>query len=117
MLKVGSMLPEIMKHLFKKRATVLYPFERVDVPNKLRGKPVFNLEKCSSKCRGLCAMDCPAKAIVMEKYGENNCPVFLLDRCLFCGQCEESCTFGAIALSREFELAQYIRESLKSKQW
>ena len=117
MLKVGSMFPEIMKHLFKKRATVLYPFERLDIPAELRGKPVYNLEKCSLKCRGLCAMDCPAKAIVMEQAGEKARPVFLLDRCLFCGQCAESCTFGAITLSQEFELAQYNREALVAKQW
>ncbi len=118
MLKIGSMLPEITKHLFRKRATVLSPFERLNVPNDLRGKPTYHAEKCSLKCKGLCAMDCPAKAIIMEEVGEKETrPVFLLDRCLFCGQCAESCPFKAITLTQEFELAQYERKSLTSKQW
>ncbi len=115
--KVGSMLPEIMRHLFKKRATVLYPFERLDIPKDFRGRPIYNHEKCSGTCRGLCAIDCPAKAIVIEEVGEEEKHlVFLLDRCLFCGQCAESCPFKSITMSEEFELAQYDKESLASKQ-
>jgi formate hydrogenlyase subunit 6/NADH:ubiquinone oxidoreductase subunit I len=111
MARIGSMFPEIWRHLFKKRATVLYPFERLDIPKNLRGKPIWNAEKCSLKCKG-------AKAIVMEKIDEKaSRPIFLLDRCTFCGQCAESCPFGAITLSEEFELAQYDRKSLASKQW
>jgi len=118
MTRIGSMFPEIWRHLFKKRATVLYPFERLKVPKDLRGKPVFDEKKCALKCKGACAIDCPAKAIVMEKIDEKGSrPIFLLDRCTFCGQCAESCPFGAITLSEEFELAQYDRKSLVSKQW
>jgi formate hydrogenlyase subunit 6/NADH:ubiquinone oxidoreductase subunit I len=112
------MLPEISRHLFRKTATVLYPFERLEVPPGFRGKPVYDAEKCSLKCKGLCAADCPARAIVMEQIEEKATrPIFLLDRCLFCGQCAESCPFGAISFSGEFELAQYERESLVAKQW
>ena len=118
MARIGSMLPEITRHLFKKRATVLYPFERLELPKQFRGKPIYNPEKCSLKCKGLCATDCPAKAIIMEQIAEKaSRPVFLLERCTFCGQCVESCPFGAITLSEEFELAQYEKKSLVSKQW
>jgi formate hydrogenlyase subunit 6/NADH:ubiquinone oxidoreductase subunit I len=118
MARIGFMFPEITKHLFKKRATVLYPFERLDIPKGLRGKPIYDPEKCRLECKGLCAIDCPAKAIIMEEVGEKATrPIFLLDRCTFCGQCAESCRFGAITLSDEFELAQYDKKSLMSKQW
>jgi len=120
MAKIGSMLPEISRHLFKKKATVLYPVERLQIPKDFRGKPICLMEKCSLKCRGLCAMDCPAKAIVIEESGEGaekkKRLIFLLDRCLFCGQCAESCTFAAIAMTGEFELADYKREALASSQ-
>jgi formate hydrogenlyase subunit 6/NADH:ubiquinone oxidoreductase subunit I len=118
MARIGYMFPELWRQLFKKRATVLYPFERLDLPRKLRGKPIFHQERCSLTCKGVCAIDCPAKAIVMEEIGEKaSRPIFLLDRCTFCGQCADSCPFGAITLSDDFELAQYDRESLISKQW
>jgi len=34
-----------------------------------------------------------------------------MDRCIFCGQCAESCPKGAITFSHDFELAQPDRES------
>jgi len=111
---IGAMFPEIWRHLFKKRATILYPFERLEVPHDFRGKILFDLEKCAPKCR-LCAIDCPANAIIMEEREdgqEGTRPIFLLDRCIFCGQCAEGCTHGAITLSEDFELAQYDKKLL-----
>ena len=113
----GAMLPEILRHFFKKRATVLYPFERLEIPKDFRGKIVFDLEKCAPKCR-LCVIDCPANAIVMEPREdgkEGTRPIFLLDRCIFCGQCAEECPYGAITLTEDFELAQVDRKMLTVK--
>ena len=110
----GAMFPEIWRHLFKRRATVLYPFERLEPPKDLRGKIVFDLEKCEPKCR-LCAIDCPANAIVMEEREdgkEGTRPVFLLDRCIFCGQCAEGCRHGAIILTDDFEIAEFDKKLL-----
>ncbi len=33
-----AMEPELLKHLFKKRATLLYPFEKIEPPEHFRGK-------------------------------------------------------------------------------
>lgn len=118
--KVGSMLSEILRHLFRKKATVLYPFERIEIPKDFRGKPLYYLDKCGLKCKGICAMDCPAEAIIMKpdpKQEGSVRPVFLMDRCIFCGQCAESCPFGAISMSTEFELTEYDKKSLVSEQW
>lgn len=118
--KVGSMLPEILKHLFRKKATVLYPFERIPTPEGFRGKPSYIPSKCGSKCKGICAMDCPAEAIIMKpdpREEGNVRPVFLIDRCIFCSQCVESCPFGAITMSSEFELTDYNKKALESQQW
>ena len=35
-----------------------------------------------------------------------------LDRCLFCGQCEESCPVNAITMTEEYELASYDRAGM-----
>ena len=111
---IGAMFPEIFRHLFKKPATVLYPFERLEIPKDFRGKIIFDLEKCQPKC-SLCALDCPAEAIIMEPREdgkEGTRPVFLLDRCIFCGQCAEECRHGAITLTKDFELAQFDKKLL-----
>ena len=117
MKKVGAMLSEVTRHLFKRQATVLYPFERLNIPTGLRGKPIYYPDKCNLKCPGICAKDCPANAIIMKEVEGGTRPVFLLDRCLFCSQCAESCPFGAITMSKEFELTQYDKKSLTSQQW
>jgi len=114
---VGAMFPELWRHLFKKPATVLYPFERLEVPTGFRGKIIHSLEKCNPKCR-MCSIDCPANAIVQverEDGQEGTRPNFLLDRCIFCGQCAEACPNGAITLTEDFELAQYDKKLLVVK--
>ena len=110
--KPGAMLSEILKHLTKKPNTVLYPYERLKIPEKFRGKIAFHQEKCNS-CT-LCFRACPAKAIEMVKRneGEKPKPIFMLDRCLFCAQCEEVCPADAIELTKEFELAGYDRKEM-----
>jgi len=59
--KFAAFLPEIFRHLFKRPATVKYPFEKLQVPKGFRGTPVFD----SAKCIGcmICIRDCPAEAI------------------------------------------------------
>jgi len=101
----GTMLPSIIKHLVGKPVTVLYPAQRTPVPERLRGKLAFHLDKCIS-CSA-CARNCPSNACVMEKIDGKNRPVFYIERCLFCEQCAESCPKDAIEMTTEFELAHY----------
>lgn len=35
-----------------------------------------------------------------------------IDRCLFCGQCEEVCPVDAIEMTKEYELASYDRAEM-----
>jgi formate hydrogenlyase subunit 6/NADH:ubiquinone oxidoreductase subunit I len=108
-----AMLNEIYKHLFKKRATILYPFkerELINIPEGLRGKHSFNRDLCIG-C-GLCQRDCPSGAIEMVEDEKGKRPIFLLDRCLFCAQCEEICPRKAIKLTKEFEIVAYDRSTL-----
>jgi len=45
-LKLGAMLPEVVRHLFRKPATVQYPFEKLELPKKFRGSPVMDPALC-----------------------------------------------------------------------
>jgi len=112
MVKVGKMLPFIMRMLVKKPATVLYPYEKREMPEKFRGKLEFDKEKCIG-CK-ICMRNCPSEAIAIDKIADKQfkAEVFL-DRCLFCGQCTDSCPKGALKCTKNFELADFDRKKLK----
>lgn len=100
-------LPALIKAMgsciFKKPFTQQYPFVKVQAPEGYRGRHIFNPEKCMS-C-GLCARDCPAKAIELVEVSGKRMPKFFLDRCIFCYLCAEGCPREAIKLSTNFEMS------------
>ena len=108
----GKMVELVLQSLFKKPATVKYPFEKFTMPDKFRGKLKFTPEKCIG-CM-LCVKDCPAKAIEIKKIGEKQFEMDIdLGKCIYCGQCVDSCPKKAIEMTPEFELAQIDRDKLK----
>lgn len=111
----GKMLLEVLSHLFKKPATVGYPFEKPALPQTFRGQIRFIAQKCVG-CK-LCVKDCPTEAISITQVGPKEDKrfeaTFLLDQCMYCGQCVESCNKEALEATVEFELAQFDRKNLK----
>ena len=109
----GYFTAEALRNLFKKRATILYPYREVDkihVPEGFRGRIEFNREKCIG-CQ-LCSRVCPAKAIEVVQDEKGKRPVFLIYRCIYCGQCAEVCPAKAITLSKFFENIALRKEDL-----
>ena len=108
---LAYLLPELWRTLFTRPITVRYPFAPLELPSYFRGKVTIEPALCRG-C-GLCVRDCPAFALEIEHEGRDK---FLLiyypDRCAYCGQCEASCKFGAIALTNEFVHAVPQRDAL-----
>ncbi|MCX6249708.1 MAG: NADH-quinone oxidoreductase subunit I [Bacteroidetes bacterium] len=118
-----------IKHLFKKKVTIRFPEETRKFSDIYRGKHVLKRddegrERCTA-C-GLCAIACPAEAIIMvaaeRKPGEENlyreekyAAIYEIDmiRCIFCGLCEEACPKEAIFLTKELVPSEYERERFK----
>jgi len=112
MITPGKMVREVLTSFFKKPATVLYPYVKVLMPDRFRGKIKF----ISSKCIGckLCMKDCPTNAITITKVGDKQFEaVFDLDKCIYCAQCADSCPKKALEATAEYELAQLQRGKLK----
>lgn len=111
-MKLGSMLKDISTALVQRPVTEKYPFVRRPVPDRLRGRLVWNPTACTG-C-GLCATDCPAKAIellVLDKKAKRFVMTYHVDRCTFCAQCVQSCRQGCLQMATEdWELAAYQRD-------
>ncbi len=112
----GKILPEAVRMLWKKPATVKYPVEKVAMPENFRGKIKFNSQTCIG-CK-ICMRDCPAKAVEISPTDKEKVfkAKFYLDRCIYCAQCVDSCPRKALSSSPEYELAHYDRKKLEDHQ-
>jgi formate hydrogenlyase subunit 6/NADH:ubiquinone oxidoreductase subunit I len=111
-MKIGSMLGEILHSVFRRTATVQYPYARTPVPSRLRGMILFNPEKCTG-C-ALCMKDCPSNAIEIIAVDKPNKRFIMrlhLDRCTFCAQCIVNCNFKCLEMTNE----QWENAALKRK--
>jgi formate hydrogenlyase subunit 6/NADH:ubiquinone oxidoreductase subunit I len=100
--KPGAAFSELLRSLTKRRATVLYPYEKIDVPADFRGAIEVRDDLCIGCSK--CAIACPADAIEMvAEKGEKKIsysgkeiprkkhPEVNLLSCIRCDVCEEVC--------------------------
>src|SRR5258708_40158806 len=87
--------------------TIPFPKAEPAMPDRFRGRPVIEREKCPVGCRD-CADACPTDAIKIDNQGLR----LDLGRCLFCTDCVEACPEQAIRYTQEFRLAANRREGL-----
>jgi formate hydrogenlyase subunit 6/NADH:ubiquinone oxidoreductase subunit I len=109
-----SLLGDLIRNLFTKPSTVLFPTEKLPVPECFRGRVRFTEEKCIGCSR--CALVCPAQCITMvadqkeievkgRKITRKKRPRIKVLRCIRCGLCEDACPSEAIRLTREFSVS------------
>jgi formate hydrogenlyase subunit 6/NADH:ubiquinone oxidoreductase subunit I len=112
MVKLGSMLGNALQSLFKKPATQMYPAEKTATPVRLRGRLIYDADKCTA-CQ-MCVRDCPADAIeilIVDRKEKKFVMRYHYDRCVFCAQCVSSCKFDCLHMSNEeWELAGVQKE-------
>ena len=118
-----------IKYFFSKKATMQYPEERWQMPERFRGMVKCDCSKCISCmfCVNICPvslitlasvkMDVPGKVMTLEGKEMKrlkDVTKFEVDisKCIFCGLCTEGCPTGAIYMSHDYELACYNRKDM-----
>jgi len=113
----------ILGNMFKKPRTVIYPREKIIIPEGSRGVlhlklDLDSLEVICNGC-GLCNIICPQDCIEVKKRIEDNgrevLDEFCLDlsKCIFCGNCVEFCELNAINMSYKYQLAKDSGKNLR----
>jgi NADH-quinone oxidoreductase subunit I len=110
------------RYLFRRRATINYPFEKGPLSPRFRGEHALrrypNGEERCIACK-LCEAICPAQAITIEAEprgddGSRRTTRYDIDmtKCIYCGFCQEACPVDAIVEGPNFEYATETREEL-----
>ncbi len=104
---MGVTLRQTIRSTINKPNTVLYPWEKLQLPDCYRGRPGLVLERCIG-C-GMCVRICPNRCIQLVEVDleGKKClrPRVDLGRCLMCGYCAEYCPTDAMIVTPEYELA------------
>lgn len=103
----GKMFGTILKSVFTKPATILYPHVPAKTFQKTRGRITIDIAACIF-C-GMCQRKCPAHAIRVDRQ-EKKWEIDPL-RCLWCSACVEACPKKCLAQENAYSPCQIDRRT------
>ena len=105
------MLKILNTRLGQGHQTTKFPLQLPVLPERFRGRPVIDREKCPEGCK-VCEEACPTGAISISGGGGASGLTLDLGKCLFCTACVDACPEGAIRYTRDHRLAAGERQHL-----
>lgn len=107
-----DMLGNIIKNMFSKPATRMYPQEKRETYKDVRGQIGIDIDKCIF-C-GICSKKCPSNALEVNR-GEKSWEVDHF-KCIICGACEEACPKKCIHTDVNYTPCSDVKDKCKSVQ-
>lgn len=101
-MKLIGIIKDAVTSLFKKPATITYPFKEEPVPKRYRARLDYNALKCTG-CM-LCMRDCPANTIkinVIDRKAKQFVMTYNIGECVYCMQCVFNCRFDALHMTNK----------------
>jgi ech hydrogenase subunit F len=106
-----KMTPNVLRNLFSKKPTRLYPYEVRTPFENMRGELVNEIEKCTF-C-SVCAVKCPSQCIsVDKKTAVWTCDPFA---CVYCGICVDSCPVKCLHQKQAYRRPVYDHQIISLK--
>jgi NADH-quinone oxidoreductase chain I len=105
-----------LKAFFRKPVTVMYPYEKLLVPERGQGLIRLRMSQIEPNIRykctgcGICEKNCPQHCIKVIKMEDDKQPeIYTVNYglCMFCRICIDVCPFNALEQTQEYE---YIGE-------
>jgi Ni,Fe-hydrogenase III small subunit/formate hydrogenlyase subunit 6/NADH:ubiquinone oxidoreductase subunit I len=101
------MIKTLLARLAQGHRTAAFPAAPPVLPERFRGRPTLDAGRCPDGCQA-CVEACPTDAVVAE----GGALSLDMGRCLFCQACADACPEGALAFSRDHQLAARQRADL-----
>lgn len=102
-----DMLGNILKNVFSRPATRMYPMEKRETYKDVRGQIGIDVDNCIF-C-GICSKKCPSNAINVNKNEKS----WEIDpyKCIICNVCKEVCPKKCILSDKEYRPSVYAKEN------
>jgi Ni,Fe-hydrogenase III small subunit/ferredoxin len=97
----------IAERLRQKSRTGAYPKQEPVLPDRFRGLPKIDRDKCAACSDKVCLSRCPTEALTGEKTLSID-----LGRCIFCTECAAACARKAVSFTRNFRIGARNRQDL-----
>lgn len=101
------MIKILLARAHQKHRTIAYPKAPPVLPDRFRGRPELNSDRCPPTCRQ-CLEACPTQALATGAAGLQ----LDLGRCLFCLDCQQACPENLIRFTTDHALAATDRAGL-----
>jgi len=111
-----------LQHIFKRKFTVQYPEQRIEIDTNFRGKVTLlnrgtiedSICNCCRKCEAICPVDC-IRVVPLAGEDKKKRPLIYdvdMNKCLYCNLCEEVCPEHCVVLDPVYDYSSYSHDGL-----